>query len=509
MQRKNLGRILGVIGLVILLSSSLTFLIGATNLALAKAIVGSALIIFYFVTNFRNLGNTATSRGTFFVAVTAVSSLLVLGLLTVANYFAIKNPKTWDMTKNQIHTLAPDTTKTLKGLQSDVMVTAFYSSGEQEYGAFKGLFEKYQHESTHFKYEFVDPIKNPIKLKSFNVRASGPRVVVKLGNTESRVQDPTEEALTNALVKVTHSSSKKVYFTTGHGEADLDDSQATGLSQIKKRMEDEGLKAEKINLASVQEIPSDANGIVIAGPSKAFLPGESGMVKNYLDQGGKAFIMVEPQVTSGLEDLLQAYQIAADDAVVVDPVSRLFGASESIPIVQKYNTSLEITRDFKLNTVFPTARPLSILKGTETKAQSQPVALSMPSAWGETNPTGQVKRDENEKGGPFPLVTLATLNTKEVEKSRSEEARLVVSGDRDFVTNKFYTAFGNEDFFMNCLSWITGQTERITIRPRTRDASRLFLTPAQQSTISFLAIDFVPVALIAFGLAVWLGRRSR
>jgi ABC-type uncharacterized transport system involved in gliding motility auxiliary subunit len=137
----------------------------------------------------------------------------------------------------------------------------------------------------------------------------------------------------------------------------------------------------------------------------------------------------------------------------------------------------------------------------------------MPSAWGETNPTGKVQRDENEKGGPFPLVVSVTKDTKanpaEASAHRSDQARLVVAGDRDFATNKYHHAVGNEDFYLNCLNWLSEQSERITIRPRLRDASRLYLTPTQQATIFFLAIDVLPVTLLAAGLAVWLVRRSK
>jgi ABC-type uncharacterized transport system involved in gliding motility auxiliary subunit len=285
------------------------------------------------------------------------------------------------------------------------------------------------------------------------------------------------------------------------------------MSEVKKRMDNEGLKVEKLNLASVTDIPADAQAVVIAGPAKPFQPGEVDTVKRFLDAGGKAFVMVEPPPTeNGLDSLLKAYAVEADQAMVVDPISRLFGASEVIPVAQNYNTESEIVRDFKLNTVYPTARPLTILQDAGSTVIAKPVALSMQSAWGETNPAGKVQRDENEKGGPFPLVVQVTKDTKNPEggiTKRSDQARLIVSGDRDFATNKFRTAFGNEDLFLNCVNWLAEQTERITIRPRLRDASRLYLTPSQQATIFILAIDVLPVTLLAMGLAVWLVRRSK
>jgi ABC-type uncharacterized transport system involved in gliding motility auxiliary subunit len=508
MQRKYIGRVLGVIGLVVLLSSVLTPWIGRGDLAVFK--IGLSLVMFgiYLATNLGDVGKDASSRTTFYYGVSAVMTVVLLAVLVFANYIAVKNPKSWDLTKNQIHTLSPDTLKTLEGLKADVKVTAFYAASEGGYAVLDDLFKKYEAKSAHFKYEFVDAIKDPVKTREFNPKSES-RVFVKLGATEARVQEPSEEALTNALVKVTHSATKKIYFTTGHGEADPEDSKETGLSEIKKRMENEGLKAEKVNLASTPEIPADAQAIVVAGPEKPFTPAESETVKKYLDAGGKAFLMLEPLVDSGLDELLKAYNVEADKSEVVDPVSRLFGTSEVVPVVQNYSTESEIVRDFHLNTVFPTARPLTVLHQTGVSAVVQEVASSMPSAWGETSPTGQVQHDEKERSGPFPLVVSATLDTKSVADKRSDQARLIVAGDHDFATNKFQSAVGNEDFFLNCLNWLSEQTERITIRPRLRDASRLYLTPEQQATIFFFSIDVLPVTLLVAGLAVWLVRRSK
>ncbi len=509
MRRKYLGKTLAVIGLVLLLSSVFTWIIGLPLMAMAKIGLALAFFVVYGVTNFGDLGDTASSRGTFFMAVSAISTAVLLALLVIVNWMAAKSPKTWDLTKNQIHTLSDDTTKTLAGLKDSVTATAFYKSGEPQFEALKELFEKYKKQSDKFVFEFVDPIKDPIKVQQFGIKESGPRVVVKLGNTEARFQEITEEQLTNAIVKVTHSSTKKIYFTTGHGEADVDDTGVQGYSEVKKRMENEGLKADKLNLAGVAEIPQDAQVVVVAGPEKAFQPNEVETLKKFLAAGGKAFIMVEPQMESGLEELLKEFSVEAENSVVVDPISRLFGASELIPVVQQYNDSSPIVKDFKLNTAFPTARPLAVLHGTPSSANAQPLALSMPSAWGETNPNGKVQRDENEKGGPFPLVVTVTQNTASASPKRSDEARLVVSGDRDFASNKFRTFVGNEDFFLNSINWLAEQSERITIRPRTRDASRLYLTDTQKASIFFLTIDVLPVMLLAVGLTVWMVRRSK
>jgi ABC-type uncharacterized transport system involved in gliding motility auxiliary subunit len=58
-------------------------------------------------------------------------------------------------------------------------------------------------------------------------------------------------------------------------------------------------------------------------------------------------------------------------------------------------------------------------------------------------------------------------------------------------------------------SWLADRDDRLVIRPRAREASRLALTEAQVRILKFVAIDLVPVALLLAGLAVWLARRER
>ena len=511
MKLKYVGRILAVLGLVILLSSVITFVIGAPlSLVVGKIVVAGSFFFAYLVTNWGDLGASASSRGTFFLGVSALGTLMLLGLIGIANYIVAHNPKSWDLTRAQIHNLSPDTVKTLEGLGEDVIAYGFYRADEPAYQGLQDLFSRYEQRSPRFKYEFIDPHKDPMRVEQFGIREDGPRVVVRVGATESRFQEITEEALTNAIVKVTHSSAKKLYFTTGHGEADFDDEGPTGLSGVRARMENEGLQPERLNLGAGQEIPRDAEAVVIAGPAKPFQPGEVQALRRYLDAGGKAYVMVEPNIESGLELLLEDHNVQADDAIVIDPVSRLFGASEAIPVVQSYNEESEITRDFTLNTVFPTARPLTVLRGTASNAVASPLALTMPSAWGETEIHGaEIQQGEHEKGGPFPLVVTVTRDTREAAHKRSDQARLVVAGDRDFATNKYRAAYGNEDFFLNGLNWLAAQTERITIRPRLREASRLYLSPVQQAGIFFLTVDILPVTLLGLGLVVWMIRRSK
>lgn len=516
---KTLARTLGVTGLL-LIAWSLTIWVFFANVpwAIAHLVAGVAASLFFFVRNVRSMGAFATSRGTFFLFISGFGALFLLVLVGFGNYAAIKKGGIWDVTKAKIHTLAPDTVSTLKALKSDLEVLAFFSAGEPNMEGAKDLLGRYAKESDKVKVEWIDPVRDPVRVKKYAIRRDGGHRIVVLFRapgrppdavpTEQRVQEITEEALTNAVVKVTRGSEKTIYFVTGHGESDVDDTQGSGLSEAKKRMENEGIMAAKLNLASTEDVPADAGAVVVAGPRVDFAQPEADSLKRYVDEGGRLMVLVEPQTAVPvLVGMLKQFAIEPEEAIVVDPLSRLFGAGVLAPVVQEY-ADHDITREFRLNTVFPTARPLTILRDVMT-VQTKPLALVLQTAWAETNAAVQpFKRDETEKGGPFPIAATATKDTRSAEKKRADEARLVAVGDRDFATNQYRLVAGNEDFFLNCLNWMVEQTERITIRPRMREASRLFLTEAQRAGI-FLGAGEAPVVILIAGLWVWLARRSR
>ena len=511
MNRTIASRVLGVLGLVLLLSTAVTLLFGDARLVAGKAILGLAAIAAGFA-----LGEAGgvkrffTGRAAHYGFFTAISALLVVALLGVANWVAYKKPRTWDLTKNRIFTLQADTVRTLSGLQEDVEVIAFYGQADAAYSQGQELFRRYADRSTHFKYRFVDPYKAPEEVKRFSITEGGPRIVLLRGKEEARAREPTEEALTNALVKVTRSGPRRIYFTEGHGEPALADSSPKGYSLAVKQLEGEGYEVAALSLLEKADVPQDASAVLVAGARKPLLDPEVQALRRYAARGGHVGVFLEPEVNAGLDGFLKEYGVEADEDMVVDPspVSRLFGGSPVTPIVRP-SAGHEITRDLaQVGVALPTTRSLVALTGSAVVPS--PLALSGKESWGETNIkslyTSGAKHDEGEKSGPLPVAMAAE---KPGAGEGSLPSRLVVVGDGDFFTNGYQQLLGNLDFFMNATSWLAEREDRITIRPRSREASRLFLTEAQVSTLKFLTIDVLPVALLGLGLAVWLVRRSR
>ncbi|MDW3229892.1 MAG: hypothetical protein PHQ48_08655, partial [Acidobacteriota bacterium] len=93
------------------------------------------------------------------------------------------------------------------------------------------------------------------------------------------------------------------------------------------------------------------------------------------------------------------------------------------------------------------------------------------------------------------------------ELPSSEEARLAVFGDSDFITNKYYNLSGNGNLFLNTVNWLTKEADLISIQPRTSVPRTVQLTPSQGRLLMFISIILLPLAILITGLSIWLRRR--
>ncbi|AKU91373.1 GldG family protein [Vulgatibacter incomptus] len=503
MNLKSLSRVALAFGISLLVSSLAILLLvpGSERVAVVQVVAGVVLTAIYFAANKGALGRTFGGRATWFYGLSALTALLLVGGLAAGNYIAARKQVSWDLTKGGIYTLADDTVKTLRDLKEEVKVTAFYGSADPALPPVKEILERYQKQSEKLVVEYVDPEKNPQIAAAKSITAEGPRILFAHGATEARAAEPSEEALTNALLKVLRTSEQRLYFTTGHGEGDIKLDTERGFSRIAGKLENEGLKTATVNLLS-GAIPEDAAGLAILSPKRPFLEPEVKAVRRWLKDGGRLFVALEPGADDpALQQLLDEWGFLFEDSMIVDPLSKMMGGGDAIPVVQVY-AEHEITKGFGLMSVFPSVRPV-IARG-DADPRPTILALTNPTAWGETEwRSGAARFDESKRKGALGLMAVLA------KKDGDNETRIVAAGDSDFASNQYEAVAGNADLFLNSMNWLASQEARITIRPKQRDASRLFLTDGDARFLNFFSISAMPMLILAAGLSVWLVRRSK
>ncbi len=522
---------LDTLGLLLLVGAAIYY--SVTNVwdkwAISLAVAGALFIVVGLAANYRQIMETLGRRSTKYASNYVASVVLVIGLVAGLNYIGQRHIKRFDLTGAGRYTLAPQTVQILGKLDKDLDVKAFFPEGD--YPPLKELLTTYRIKSSHFRYEFIDPDRQPDLAKQQEVTAYGTfsnpftgskmkfgTVVLSYGGRkekiEKRSEEVREEDLTNAIIKVQRSEAKKIYFAQGHGEKDPADSERGGYSAAKKALEDQGFKVDTVNLATEGKVPPDAKVVVLAGPAKEPFAQEMQFLTDFLNNGGGLLVMVDPDPSPSLEAFLKGWGITPDNDMVLDVsgAGRLMGAGPEIPLVLKYENH-KITDRFRAMTFLPMARSIQAAKESVSGVTVEVLFKSNANSWGETNAaelkSGRVSfEDGKDLKGPLSLAVAASKEVKPAsDKAPAAKARLVVVGDSDFAVNSYFPAQGNGNMFLNMVSWLAQDEDLISIRPKSPEDRRIILSQSQQSMLRLVTVFVLPGIALVTGIMVWSRRR--
>jgi len=455
------------------------------------------------------------SRSTAYGINSIVSVLLVLGLLGVVNFMASHYPHKIDLTRNKVNSLSDQTVKLVKSLKKPVKVTMFTKAAEKE--RFRPLLDNYRNlNPAQFEIEYVDPDREPTRTKAAGIKKYGTALLSANGR-DSKVEDVTEEKLTNALIKLTKDKTPTLCAIAGHGEKSFTAAEAEGYDSVRKALVDQSYEVKEINIVQEQgKIPAICDAIAIVGPTKAFFDPEIKAIREYLSNGGRAVIAVDVALKGApyapeLMAVLGDWNIKPINALIVDPVSRMFNVDASMPIVANFSRSNPVTRDFGANTpsAFPMARPLEIATTAsgitpesigKTTAQSFYVTDFKGITGGElkVNPATAPK-------GPFNVAV--AIDGRQKDSKATRNTRIVVFGSSLFAANQ-YSRFGvNLDFFVNSVSWVLEDESMISIRAKEEGPGKLEMSARTGSIIFWFAVILIPCAIAVSGVVIWVIRR--
>lgn len=492
-------------------------------------------------------------------------ALLVLALVGIVNYFGMKYYQRFDWTSSKLYSLSEKTGNVLAGLGQDVEVTLFLQPGSNLYDPAKELLERYAAKSARVKLRVVDPERNlaeaqtlvdRYQIQSLNVvvfESGGDRRVVE----ESALADydysgvqfgqgpmltgfKGEEAFTGAILELVEKRKPRVVWTTGHGEAPLDDAGEQGLSKLRDLLGQENLEMTSWATLSAGDVPDGTDLVVVAGPRAAFAATELDKLGRYLDRGGRMLVLLDPEldgkgglVATGLESWLAGRGVEVGPDLVVDPSATVpFYGDETI-FVSAVGRSpvVESLAQAKLPVIVPLARSVR-LGPLPAGMEGQTLLQTSEQGWGErdlANLRG-VAKDATDTAGPVAVAVAIAAKQDEAkpldeedlesEKPAAEPSpaaaaasepnpgwRLVVVGDSDFVRNGTIASVGNPTLAANAFNWLLERQKLIGIGPKKPEQVRLTLTPGQLSAVTWISLAGLPLLAIVAGVAVYFRRR--
>jgi hypothetical protein len=457
----------------------------------------------------------------------AVSAALVVAaavtVVILANVALFRHDAHLDFTREKAFTPSAEAGELVRGLAEPIDVAYFYQKQNPGAVALSTMLRQLERENANFRVRLIDADQNPALASSFGVRTYN-SAVLRAGERRIEVVTTDDREIALGVLRLLRRREVVICFAAGNGEYDIDNfefhthfegthshshdasglavvqMEQHGIGRLRRAIEKLGLAARKISFATGQPIPDDCGVVVDANPRTRYSPGETDLLRRYLDRGGSTMVLIEPdyELDDSLAALLASAGIRIGNGVIVDPKEHYF-TDEQMIAVSHYGAH-PVTRGLALS-FYPGARPLEMVPTMGVKVT--PLAASSSEAYVIADRLGNNATASRSRASR--IIALAA------EGALSEAAvspfRMIVAGDADFVSNSFFPYLANSDVVLAAIAWLTREERAPTMKPPVEVLPTVSLTGEQMRGIFIVTVLLMP-GLIAFaGGAMWWLRR--
>jgi ABC-type uncharacterized transport system involved in gliding motility auxiliary subunit len=410
----------------------------------------------------------------------------------------------YDLTQNQRNTLSKATLDVLKRMDGPIKITA-YATTQDATGDIRRLIhdfiEPYQRAKPDVALAYVDPRERPKETQAANVRSNG-ELVIEYGKRSEHLTTLNEQSMTNLLQRLARSQERLIVYLDGHGEPRLDGRANFDLGEFGRQLGNKGFRVQPLNLAVAQDVPQNANVLLIATPRVELLKGEVDKLKRYVAVGGNLLWLIDQEPLRGLQPLAEDLGLQLTPGVVVDPTAAELRILPTISLAASYGVH-PITENFAFNTAFPFARQIATKPENGNWRTTQLVEVAQR-GWIEQGDVEKDLRFDAQRDVRGPVIVAIALERKVKEKDQ----RVIVVGTSQFLSNQYVGLLSNLDLGTNMLNWLAEDDNLITVQPRARVDGELVLGRSQLALIGFGYLLVLPAALLFAGGMIWWKRRK-
>jgi ABC-type uncharacterized transport system involved in gliding motility auxiliary subunit len=401
--------------------------------------------------------------------------------------------------------ITPQSQSLLEQLHGPLVVTSYARPGDLR-AKTRLLLDRYRRFKSDIQLHFVDPDLGPVATQAANITADGELLLTWHGRSQP-VTQLDEQTFADALVRLARGDAQLVAFITGDGERDPTATGAADLGHFVQQLAQRGVRALPLNLAEAAEVPRNTHLVVLASPQAALLPGSVRKLENYVANGGNLLWLTEPGADDlGLAPLAQALDIKQLPGTLFDTQSATAAGDPRLLVTTRYPPQA-ITDDFHLNALFPQAAALATLSDSQWNVQ--PILQSSARSWNPVAPvdpaTAAFDPNSGELKGP---LTFGYALSRLSPSPASNQQRVVVIGDGNFLSNAYLGNAGNLAFGERVFDWLLGDDALASV-PQPAPDTVLKPSPAELGILTFGYLLGLPILLILLGLAIDWRRRRR
>ena len=475
------------------------------------------------------MANWMKARQTKYAAYASTYIVVILAVLVAMNFLANRYDKSYDSTSNKQFSLSDQSKKVINGLKGDIHIT--YFDRDSTFAGAHNLLDRYSNMSPKVHVAYLDPVKKPQQAKAAGY-SRDTTILVDSGTRKQSAKSLTEEEITGAIIRSLKTGERNACFLTGSGEHSLDDTTGgDGYGAVKSALESNNYKTRALSRADIlpkpepagnntvnlgkpaeaakAEIPKDCTILVVAGPREVYPQPVVDAIKAYVENGGKALLMLDPSIklgkddtneNTGLDAMLESWGVTLDKDLALDTsgIGRVFGIGPEVPVVTNYESQAIVNPMKDIPTAFPLVRTLDI-KNTD-KTTVEKLFSTGENSFATTNlSSGRITLNpKTDKKGPLLLAAAGTYN---------KNGRFVVVGSSTWLGNSLIRFQGNRDLFLNMMNWLSADEDLISIRPKEPSNQPLNVNAQRARMMFWLSVVFFPLAIVGIGLGTWWKRR--
>ena len=519
------------------------------RLALIPIIVGAALLLGWVTVNHDFLVRMMKNRRVMVGANAVFMGLLAVVLLVMANFVAYRHYRKWDTTIAGRFTLSPKTEQVLDNLKDDVTVVVVemkkYRTGQEETVALlRELLSLYKELNPRVTVTFLQPDADPAgaqivaekyqislttakDLDNVYVISGDKRKVVRLSEMMDYERDPNnpmrtrattfkgEQYVTSALIEVTSKGQPKIYFLTGHGEADMADPGPGGMMQLVATLKRDNILVETMAGIPGSGVPADCEALVVLGPKARFDDREIERLRRYLDRGGRLLLAEDVGVITGLEPFIAEYGIEIrNNAVIAEAAAALAGSAATFGAVEYSDHPISAPlRGYA--TIWSLARTVSAVPDPAMRYNAMELVRTTAGAYAETDlatlfsQNSSTRNPAEDKGGPLSLAAASEVRPAPAAEGQTppKGARVVVFGDVEAFSNAILPLpYKNVDLFRNAVNWLLERQDLIAIEERPQTQHILVVDDPAKAAVFYILVVGLPVLVLLLGAFVWAVR---
>lgn len=457
----------------------------------------------------------AARGGSYSLAVTAV----VLAILIAVNILASVLPTSatkYDMTSTNLYSVTSSTKAVVNALEKDVTIY-WIVQADKEDAVIENLLGKYEGLSTHITVTKKNPDVFPtfasqytsedVPNNSLIVECGGKSRYISYNDIYLADVDYTtysyvysfdgEGAITSAIDYVVSDELPKVYTLEGHGEESLP-------GEFQTQIEKENIELASFSLLNTDEIPEDADALLIYAPQSDISEEEAALLEDYLADGGKLLVIAGPTENGTLTSLygvLETYGVKTADGIVIES-DREHYAFQQPYILLPDISSHEITDPLLeegYHAILPIAQGLTVT-GSSAAALLTTSEDSFSKIAGFALDT--YEKEEDDIDGPFAVA---------VSVDTGSGGQLIWFASSYFLEESYnaYSSGANLDLAMNALSALIGEREAVSIRSKSLAYNYLTISESSASILKAWMIGVIPATFVLYGIFTVIDRRRK